>query len=140
MSGTTRKKRSPTLDETSDAKKQRHHYHLQEVIVLGKRKYEDSESDSEVGCRENDKMFKCNYWEDPAYAKRLQRDGLRRARIAALDNQMERLLMHREFDEAAPDAPQQPEPAGASDPPIISRPEEVPNCPDRYCRFYHDYC
>jgi hypothetical protein len=63
-------------------------------MVLGKkRKYEDDESDVECGCRENDKMFKCNYWEDPAFAKELQRDGLQRARVAALDNQTERLLM-----------------------------------------------
>jgi len=139
MSGTTRKKRPPTIDETRDAKKQQHHHHLQ--VFLGKRKYEDSESDSEVGCRENDKMFKCNYWEDPAYAKTLQRDGLQRARIAALENQTERLFMHLEFDEPAPDAPQPPpEPlAGASDPPIIVSRPEVPNCPDRYRRSDHDY-
>ena len=139
-SGTTRKKRPPTIDETrEEAKKQRQHHHLQ-VLLGKKRKYEEDESDDEVGCRENDKMFKCNYWEDPAYAKTLQRDGLQRARIAALENQTERLLMYLEFDEPAPDAPQQqPEPlAGASGPPIIRRPE-VPNCPDRYRRFDHDY-
>ena len=144
MSGTTtRKKRPPTTDETrQEAKKQRHHHHHHlQVVVLGRRKYEDDESDVEVGCRENDKMFKCNYWEDPAYAKRLQRDGLQRARIAALENQTERLFMHLEFDEPAPDAPQPPpEPlAGASDPPIIVSRPEVPNCPDRYRRFDHDY-
>jgi hypothetical protein len=129
MSGTaTRKKRPTAIDETREkAKKQRHHNHH-----LGKkRKYEEDESDVEIGCRENDKMFKCNYWEDPAYAKTLQRDGLQRARVAALDNQTERLLMLLQSDEPAPDAPQQPaEPlAGASDPTIIvSR-------PDPYRRF-----
>jgi hypothetical protein len=76
-------------------------------------------------------MFKCNYWEDPAYAKTLQRDGLQRARVAALDNQTERLLMLLQSDEPAPDAPQQPAepPAGASDPPIIVSRQ------DRYRRF-----
>jgi hypothetical protein len=43
-----------------------------------------------------EKLFKCNYWEDPAYASKLQDIGLMRARSAALDNVFERL--HREFE------------------------------------------
>jgi excinuclease UvrABC helicase subunit UvrB len=91
MSGTaTSKKWETAIDEAREkSKKQRHHnQHLGK-----KRKYEEDESDVEKGCRENEKMFKCNYWEDPAYSKKLQRDGLQRARIAAHDNQTERLLM-----------------------------------------------
>ena len=36
-------------------------------------------------------MFRCNYWEDPAYAFRLQRCGLLLARFAALRQFSERV-------------------------------------------------
>ena len=37
-------------------------------------------------------MFRCNYWEDPAYADRLRRYGLQLARCAALVQFSDRAL------------------------------------------------
>ena len=54
-----------------------------------KRPYERDEF--ETADREMDKMFRCNYWEDPAYAFRLQRCGLLLARFAALRQFSERV-------------------------------------------------
>ena len=53
-----------------------------------KRPYERDEFEAD---REMDKMFRCNYWEDPAYAFRLQRCGLLLARFAALRQFSERV-------------------------------------------------
>jgi hypothetical protein len=60
------------------------------AAVGSKRGYERGESayDSNVMF---EKRFKCNYWEDPAYAKDLQRWGGRLARMAAQDNDSDRI-------------------------------------------------
>jgi hypothetical protein len=65
------------------------------VVRSRKRSYEYTELELDVAS-DPEKMFKCNYWEDPAYAIRLQYFGLRLARSAALDNNCSRL--NSEFD------------------------------------------
>jgi hypothetical protein len=53
-----------------------------------KRPYEYGEHEYDVSM---EKLYKCNYWEDPAYAKKIEFFGLGLARNAALDNECERL-------------------------------------------------
>ncbi|KAM0918839.1 hypothetical protein ACQ4PT_008582 [Festuca glaucescens] len=57
-----------------------------------KRGYEQSEDDAE-----DDKRYKCNYWEDPACAALLQARGGRKAKITAILNRVDRLI--KETDE-----------------------------------------
>lgn len=54
-----------------------------------KRAYEDSEGELDVTMK---KLYKCNYWEDPAYASKIKTSGLLLARSAALTNHILRVL------------------------------------------------
>lgn len=54
-----------------------------------KRAYEYSEYEMDVTIK---KLYKCNYWEDPAYASKIKRFGLLLARSAALTNHIDRVL------------------------------------------------
>lgn len=82
--------------------KKLHEYQVAVVVGAGgggglsssrKRPYEYGEHEYDVS---TEKLYKGNYWEDPAYAKKIEFFGLTLARSDALDNACERL--HREFE------------------------------------------
>ena len=58
------------------------------VSSSSKRPYEYGKHELDVPMQ---KLYKCNYWEDPAYEKRLRWFGLSMAREAASDNHYDRL-------------------------------------------------